>query len=156
MGSLQANPYPNRWRNLFGFTVIAVMGTGALLIWFVTSAYFYGPPKKVIEFYTHTALSRSTSVDRYSVENSFLDGPSFYFELTLSPDDKTHLVKFFDESGTESGPSNTATEAVPASWRRLDDQKPIHYHIFDASKNAVVLMDIGAASGKALLVVWNL
>jgi len=140
------------------FFAIFGIGVGAflLLLWFINTPYVYESARKEVANYTHIALSNDTSIDRYCVRNFFLlDGPDFYFELTLSNDDKARLIKFFEENQKGTSFSSTAVELVPASWKPRN-RKLEHYYVSATAPDVQICLDVDADSGKAWLVVWTL
>jgi hypothetical protein len=136
--------------------VLALGGVCAigLFLWLINSTYVYASPKKQVEHYTHVPLSDTTSFNRYCVRNFFLlDGPDFYFEVTLSRDDKARLIKFFKEN-QEVKTSTKLEELVPASWKPLP-KKLEHYFVGDQSRSVSMWLAVDADGDKAWLVIWN-
>ena len=125
----------------------------ALSLWIINSSFIYNPRKEFARF-TNIVLSSEASIDRFSVRNFFyLDGPDFFYELTLSLEDKRKLIKLFDDKGADIS-DDRAMQLVPFSWIG-GDRKLKRYYMWNtwAAPDAGIYLDIDSDSNKAWFVI---
>jgi|HubBroStandDraft_1064217.scaffolds.fasta_scaffold198935_2 hypothetical protein len=147
------------WMVLIGVftTLMSLVSSPFLFLWFINTPYPYDPPQKNIEYFTDVPLSDSTSIDRCCVRNFFfLDGPDYYYELTLSPKDRKLLINSFGGPGETPLSENycNAIARVPSAWIRGLHPQVKCYHLV-GENYAEVWLDVDVESNKAWLAILN-
>jgi hypothetical protein len=150
------------WTVLSGMVLIGaftlwviLVSSPFLFLWYINTPYPYGPPKETIEYFTDVALSDSTAIDLYDVSNFWLDGPDYYYELTLSPEDKTRLISSFGgPCRSPGGIYDNAIARVPSTWIRGRHPRVKCYY-FQSENDSRIYLDIDTESDKAWLVILS-
>jgi hypothetical protein len=85
----------------------------------------------------------------------YLDGPDYYFELKLTPTDRTRLIDYFRQHSHGEGFNQTADSAVPPSWHVGDTSEYEQHFLSDEQRGAAVMLSLDSSGERAWLVIYN-
>ena len=126
-----------------------------LLIFLLGNSSFLYDARKDLDTYTGNSISADSHIEHFAVRGFFfLDGPDFYYELSLTPGDRERLVRLFLPGGQAEALNGNADEFVPAAWRN-GSQSIQRYCLHRPDKSEVLLLALDSQSDKAWLVIEN-
>jgi hypothetical protein len=141
---------------------MALLGSiGVLLSWVVVfyiliNVSFFYDARHELAADTGRTLSPDSHIDHFMVHNFFfVDGPDYYYELSLAPTDRARLIESFFPGGQAEALNGNADDYVPASWRN-GSTAIRRYCLHRPEKNQILLLAVDTASDKAWLVIENL
>ncbi len=137
-------------------SLVSVLGAALLARLFlgiINGPRFYNSARQ-LEFYTGGLVLKALHIDHFMVRNSFgLDGPDYYYELSVAPTDRKRLHDFFHADGHPAFNRN-ADELVPSDWKN-GSRSIERYCLLPSNRSAVMLLAMDSQSDKAWLVIYN-
>jgi len=147
-----------RPRKIFIFSISVLLGGACLwlLFFWLIHCTFNHNPKDDLARYTGISLTTS-SIDRFAVTNTFIDGTDLSYELTLSSEDKMRLINLFTKKGGGCTSNDSAIELVPSTWFSGYHPEVKSYYIPSENTNTDVglFLDVDLKNDKAWLFIEN-
>jgi hypothetical protein len=126
-----------------------------LLVYLLGNSSFLYNAREDLDACTGKSISADSRIEHFEVRNFFfLDGPDYYYELTLTPADRGRLISLFSPGGQTEALNGNADQFVPAAWQN-GSRSIQRYCLHRPDKSQVLLLAVDDNSDNAWLVIEN-